>query len=138
MIPIGKASDTASGRNCPMSKVNRCLLYWLPRILWIVFTLFVSLFALDVFEPGIPFWRALGGFLIHLVPVYLLVIILIAAWRWEWIGAIASLILALLYIFVMSHGHLHWSEYVAIVLPLIIMGILFLLNWFFRNKRVAE
>ena len=111
-------------------------IYWSPRILWLAFAIFISLFALDVFEPGIPFWRALGGFFIHLIPTYILLIVLLLAWRWECIGAVSALVLALLYIFVMSHGQLHWSEYLAIVLPLLIIGALFLVGWISRSKEI--
>ena len=31
--------------------------------------------SLDAFTEPIPFWQALGGFLIHLLPVYIIVVL---------------------------------------------------------------
>lgn len=117
-----------------MKLTLRNFIFWSPRILWIAFAVFVSLFALDVFEPGIPFWSALGGFLIHLIPTYILIIVLIFSWKWEWIGAVSAIVLAILYIFPFSHADLHWSEFVFIALPLLVMGVLFLLGWILKRE----
>ncbi len=54
-------------------------LYWLPRILGILFALFISIFALDSFGEGIPFPEAIVGFLIHLVPTYIMIVVLLIA-----------------------------------------------------------
>ena len=43
-------------------------LFWLPRILGILFAVFISIFALDAFGEGIPVLEAIIGFVIHLVP----------------------------------------------------------------------
>lgn len=64
------------------------ILYWTPRVLSILFALFVSLFALDVFGMGYGFWGTFLALLIHLVPVFVLLLGLALAWRWEWIGAL--------------------------------------------------
>lgn len=115
-----------------MNASTRRILYWAPRILGILYALFLSLFALDVFGVGISFWRSILAFLIHLVPVYLVVIVLVLAWRWEWVGAVAFAALGLLYL-VLARGE-HWTAYAAISGPLLLLGILFLLNWIYRTK----
>ena len=109
------------------------VLFWSPRLLCILFALFLSLFALDVFNEGYGFWETIRALLIHLVPVYIVVIVLVIAWRWEWIGAILFIALALLYL-VISWGRLHWSAYLAISGPLVLLGILFLFNWIYRKQ----
>jgi hypothetical protein len=59
------------------------ILVWTPRILGILFALFVSIFALDVFGAGYGFWETILALLIHLVPVSILLIGLAIAWRWS-------------------------------------------------------
>jgi hypothetical protein len=48
-------------------------LYWTPRILTIVFILFLGLFALDSFEGEQSLLQKMGGFLIHLIPNFVLI-----------------------------------------------------------------
>ncbi|MFC1887930.1 hypothetical protein ACFLYK_03885 [Candidatus Cloacimonadota bacterium] len=109
------------------------LLYWSPRILCIVFALFLSLFSLDVFSEGSGFWRTILALLIHLVPVYFVIIALLIAWRWEWIGAILFMGLAVLYI-LFFWGKFAPGVYIAISGPLFLVGILFLFNWKSKKK----
>ncbi|MFN2108649.1 MAG: hypothetical protein ACK2UI_03220 [Anaerolineae bacterium] len=108
------------------------VLFWAPRILCILFAMFLSLFALDVFEGG-GFWETLLALLIHLVPVYIVIIVLVVAWRWEWVGAILFIALAVFYV-VSTWGRLHWSAYVMISGSLALIGVLFLLNWIYRAQ----
>ncbi len=114
-----------------MNSSMKRVLFWSPRILCILFAAFLSLFALDVFGEGIGFWEAIPALLIHLVPVYFVVIVLIVAWRWEWVGAVLFTLLAALYV-IQAWGRFDWSAYVVISGPLILLGVLFLLNWIDR------
>ena len=50
---------------------------WIPRILTIAFIIFISLFALDSFGTSDPWYMEVLGFLIHLIPTYILLAILI-------------------------------------------------------------
>jgi hypothetical protein len=105
------------------------MLFWSPRVLTILFAVSLSLFAFDVFEEGYSFWGTVLAFLIHLIPVYMVIIILVIAWRWEWIGAILFFVMAILYL-IMTRGRFHWSAYVSISGTLALIGILFLLDHF--------
>jgi TRAP-type C4-dicarboxylate transport system permease small subunit len=116
-----------------MNKVMKQVLFWLPRVLCILFALFLSLFALDVFSEDSSFWEQILGLLIHLVPVYVVAILLIVAWRWEWVGAIVFIGLALFYLS-QAWGQEHWSAMAAISGPLTLIGVLFLLNWTYRAQ----
>ena len=115
------------------TRVKRAL-FWTPRVLCIIFAVFLSLFALDVFGEGRGFWETALALLIHLVPVYLVVVALVIAWRWEWIGAILFVALALFYL-LWFWGRFHWSAYLVISGSLFMLGVLFLLNWIFRAER---
>jgi hypothetical protein len=97
-------------------------LFWAPRVLGIVFTLFMSLFALDVFGEGYSLGETILGLLIHLIPTFILVIALIIGWRWELIGAILFTGVGLFFL-VSSRGE-SW----IVSGPLVIVGVLFLLD----------
>jgi hypothetical protein len=114
-----------------MNKSIKRVVFWTPRILCILFAMFLSLFALDVFSEGHGYWETILALLIHLVPVYIIVILLVIAWRWEWVGAIMFNALAVLYV-IWGWGHFHWSVYVGMSGPLILVGVLFLINWIYR------
>jgi len=116
-----------------MNKKLKQVLFWTPRVLCVLFAMFLSLFALDVFTGETGFWEEILALLIHLVPVYLVVIALVIAWRREWIGAILFIGLALYYL-ILTGGRQHWSAYLGISGPLVLIGILFLLNWIYRAQ----
>ncbi|MFH1852501.1 MAG: hypothetical protein ABIA75_09160 [Candidatus Neomarinimicrobiota bacterium] len=107
------------------------ILLWTPRIITIIFALFISLFALDSFGAGNGFWKSIAAFLIHLIPTYLVVIVLILAWRRPWIGAVAYIGLGIFYI-VWAWGRFHISAYFGISGPLFLIGGLFLISWYYR------
>ena len=116
-----------------MSKKMKRVLFWTPRILCILFAMFMSLFALDVFSEGFGFWKTILALLIHLVPVYIILIALVIAWRWEWIGAILFNALGLFYI-IWVWGKFPLVTYVSISGPLFLVGMLFLFNWIYRAQ----
>ena len=116
-----------------MNSGAKRVLFWIPRILCILFAIFLSVFALDVFSEGYGFWETILALLIHLVPVYIVIIVLVIAWRWEWVGAILFIALALLYL-VWSRGRFHWSVYLVISGTLALVGVLFLFNWIYRSQ----
>jgi hypothetical protein len=62
-------------------------IYWGPRVGCILLVAFMSLFALDVFEAGIPLSEMLLGFLMHMLPMIGLAVVLAIAWRLPWFGA---------------------------------------------------
>ena len=49
-------------------------LVWAPRIAGILFILFISLFALDVFEMRLGVWGTLFALFMHLIPSILLAV----------------------------------------------------------------
>jgi hypothetical protein len=111
----------------------KSLLFWTPRVLTILFTSFLSLFALDVFGEGNGFWKTTLALLIHLVPTAIILIVLTVSWRWEWVGAILFSGLGLFYV-ITSWGRFHWTVYLTISGPLFLMGVLFLINWLCRVR----
>jgi hypothetical protein len=112
------------------------LLYWAPRVLCIVMALFISMFALDAFNEGKGFWQTTGLLLIHLVPTYIILIVLGVSWRWEWVGAAAFTALGVLYI-ASAWGRFNLGTYAIISGPLFLIGSLFLANWLRRPRPKA-
>ena len=108
------------------------VVYWSPRILTIFFILFVSLFALDTFKSENTTAQNIAAFLIHLVPSFVLILLLLAAWRLEWIGTIGFAALGITYI-VISWGRFPLITYLTISGPLFLISILFLISWIKRN-----
>jgi len=115
------------------TRVDR-LLYWLPRILAILFAAFVSLFALDIFGQGYTIWETIQGLLVHLIPTFAILIALIVAWRWERVGALLFLALAAAYPLVFGTDF-HWSAYAVLMAPPILIAVLFYLSWRYRPGR---
>ena len=116
-----------------MKRPVKRLLFWTPRVLCILFAVFVSLFALDVVGEGYGFWGTILALLMHLIPTGVILIVLAISWRWEWVGGILFIALGVLYL-VISWGRLHWSAYLVISGPLFLVGVLFLINWLYRAE----
>jgi hypothetical protein len=122
------------------NKVNKWI-YWIPRMLGILFVLFLALFSLDVFESGLSFWSTLLALLIHNIPSIVLAIILAISWKYEIVGGITFILAGLLYILSMMHRiiennfELSYLLSVAIISGIaFLIGILFLIGWFKKRK----
>jgi hypothetical protein len=115
-----------------MNKNLKKTLLWTPRIAGILFILFISLFALDIFDMQLGFWGTLIGLFMHLIPSMLLAIAVFIAWRREWFGALFFIGWAVWYVsFVRGFD---WSVYLIIAgLPALI-GVFFLVDWILRKQ----
>ena len=101
------------------------------------FAVFVSLFALDVFNEGYGFWRTLLALVMHLVPTAIVVVVLVLAWRWEWIGVALFVALAVLYSsWALRRNHPDWALIMSS--PLLLVAGLFLANWLKRAELRAK
>jgi hypothetical protein len=115
-----------------MKQSTKKILYWSPRILCILFALFTSIFAFDVFEGQHPFGEILLALFMHLIPTFFIIFILILAWRWEWIGGIAFILLSISYV-VWVWGRFPLLVYIVICGPMLIISILFFISWNLRK-----
>ncbi|HRY63155.1 MAG TPA: hypothetical protein P5267_00915 [Patescibacteria group bacterium] len=123
-----------------MKKINQ-FIYWTPRILSIIFILFLTLFSLDVFEPGISLKQALLGLLIHNIPTLVLLAIVIISWRHEIVGGIAFILAGTFYLATLIKTitdtgfqwyYLSWAIQISGIAFFI--GILFLIGWLKKKK----
>jgi len=112
-----------------MTKSALKLVLWSPRILGILVSLFLGVFAFDAVDEGI------AAFLLHLAPTVLLLLVVAASWRWEWVGGAVFIILAVLY------GVPAWSRgdwLLVISGPLLLVGLLFLWSWRHHRELHAQ
>lgn len=109
-------------------------LHWTPRFLGILFILFISLFALDVFAEGYAWWEQLLGLLVHLIPSFVLVAALVIAWLRPGLGGL--LFLAVAFGFVVRYNLLsNWVTALMIAGPPLLVGALFLVDWQAQRSR---
>jgi hypothetical protein len=116
--------------------------HWFPRILCIVAILFISLFALDAATPGMTIWQQFGAYFIHLIPSFILLVLLLIAWKWEYVGGIIFVLIGLgmsPLIFMTNYKHnQNIAASIGIILmitfPFIVTGILFIISHFMKKK----
>jgi len=115
---------------------------WAPRILSILFILFLAMFSLDVFSEELNLWQTLLGLFMHNIPSLILTVILIVSWKYEIVGGIGYMLAGMLYIGLIVknslqdgfHGYyITWS--IIITGPAFLVGVLFLLSWINKRKR---
>lgn len=118
-------------------KESRNWLFWTPRILSILFICFITMFSLDVFEPGLSAGEIALGLLMHNIPSLVLIALLIVSWKRDLVGAIGYLCIALLYMGVLAYSvitsglpwYLMLSWNVTIAGPALVIGTLFFVRW---------
>jgi hypothetical protein len=117
-------------------KNSKTIFHWLPRIICILAILFISMFAADAFEPGLTIWQQLGAFFIHLIPSFILLVILILAWYKELAGGIIFIIIGLVLTpFIFNHNYkmnesvwMSLGIIMTITVPFILVGTLFIVS----------
>ncbi len=125
-----------------MKKRISRFVYWTPRILSIIFILFLMLFSLDIFEGNYGFWGTIVGLFMHNIPSLVLLVVLLISWKYEIVGGIAFILAGLLYITMIlitavatgfEWYYLSWAAQISGIAFFI--GILFLIGWFKKKKR---
>jgi len=116
-----------------MPAISDRLLLWSPRILGLVISLFIGVFALDAFSPAKPMLEALPDFFVHLIPAATILGLVIVSWQWEWIGGLAFVALAVIYSVTVGRGHADWV--LVISGPLLILGALY--GWSWQRRRFS-
>ncbi len=121
------------------------ILRWTPRAICILAILFVSLFSLDSFAPGLTIWQQMSAFLMHLIPSFVLLALLIAAWKRKMAGGIAFIVIGLLLsppLFLrncrMNHSVLmSLGIILTITFPFVLAGVLFVLSHRLTRKSAS-
>ena len=68
-------------------------LSWAPRLLTILFAAFLSLFALDVFSETRGLLETVAALAMHLVPTFLIILVVVLSWRRDLIGVVVFAVL---------------------------------------------
>src|SRR3989338_4656287 len=115
-------------------------IYWTPRILSILFIAFLTMFSFDAFEPGRSYGEMAAAFLMHNIPVFVLMAALVVAWKREIVGTVAFFLAGIAYcLFVIikgarageaEWGMLSWPFIIAV--PAFFIGWMFWIGW--RNR----
>ena len=125
---------------------NIAILHWAPRILCILAIAFISLFAFDAFEPGLTIWQQLAAFAMHLLPSFILFMMLVVAWRWELVGGIVFMMLGLgLSPFIYTHNYamnhsvsMSLGIIMMITFPFFLVGLLFVTSYLVKKKQAPQ
>jgi hypothetical protein len=124
-------------------KINKGI-YWTPRILSILFVLFLALFSLDVFDKSnnYTFGETILALFMHNIPALILLIILVISWKYEIVGGIAFILAGLLYVLLIIMNILRepsnlYMTFWALQIsgPAFLIGVLFLINWHKKRKK---
>jgi len=127
-------------------ETKEMIIHWTPRILGIIAILFVSMFSLDAFEPGLPLSRQLLNFTIHLIPSYVLLALLAIGWKKPYVGGILFSIAGLVlspFVYIVNYNRTHsiWISLTIILMitvPFIVVGILFMISHSQNKKKNSE
>ena len=127
-----------------MVKVNK-FIFWTPRILAILFIIFLAIFSLDVFGNDYTLWETVTGLFMHNIPSLILLIVLIISWKHEIVGGIGFILAGILYIVfvlinVIKTGfewyYLLWAVQISGIAFFI--GILLFIGWKQRRKKARK
>jgi len=96
-------------------------------VLAVLFIIFMLLFSFDVFSMEGTSFEKTGGFLMQNIPTLILAILLAFAWKKEKVGGYLFIILGILFTFFFE-TYERWDTFLLISFPVILIGILFILN----------
>lgn len=109
---------------------HKKILYYSPRVLAIIMTILSYSFVINVFIQGFTF----TSFLYSLIPGTIALILTILAFKKHLLGGGLFLVLGLLYLIVsLTKIYIPLLSTLIICIPLILTGILFIVN-FYYNK----
>ena len=115
-------------------------LHWSPRILSILFCLFIMMFSFDVFEGSSSILDMFIGFIMHNLPVFGMAIITFFAWKNDLVGTIGFILIGLFFfVFVSSNmnnevGIMNPTVFI-ISLPALLISGLYFINFKYNHKK---
>jgi len=107
---------------------------WIPRILSLIFIFILSLFAFDVFAIEASIFQQIGGFLIHLTPPAILLIILIFFWKKPLYSGFIYILVGIVFALLFNAYNNIYSLLLLSIVPAV-LGILFII---FRNPTIKK
>lgn len=119
--------------------INR-FVFWTPRILIILFALFLAIFSLDVFELASNAGELAMGLFMHNIPSLVLLLMLLISWKYDVIGAAVFMTVGIacavetVVALVMSSGEAINPILIIGGTVTLFIGILFLIGWSGRER----
>ena len=115
------------------------IVYWMPRVLAILFTLFIMMFSLDVFDGTSSLTDQLIGFFMHNLPAYGVILVIVFAWKKDIIGMIGFALIAIgLFMMVMGSNQPSGSAVNPAVFivsgPALLISLLYGFSWILHKK----
>lgn len=113
--------------------------YWMPRILASLFTLFIMMFSFDVFDGTSSLTDQLIGFVMHNLPAFGIILIIVLSWKKDVIGMIGFALIAIgLFMMVIgSNPPLGSAVNPAVFFisgPALMISILYGFSWILHKK----
>ncbi len=113
-------------------------LIWIPRILTIVYALFLMLFSFDAFSGDSSLMLKILGFLIHNLPTVALILIIILTWKRTLIAGMLYLVAGLIFTIYFKTWQQGLMVFGFISLPLFIVGTMFIISHFADKKTLKK
>jgi hypothetical protein len=114
--------------------VRRRAILWVPRILALAFILFISIFALDVFDSSYTPSELAFALVVHLLPSLMLITALVIAWLFPATGGIFFLALSAFSLYFFA-TYRHPVSFIVISLPPLALGLLFIGQGYLMRRR---
>lgn len=109
-------------------------IFWTPRIILIIFALFLVIFSFDVFDSCNSFLSCTLALFMHNLPSIILLIILLISWKYELFGGIIFTIFGIICLIVLLYNlFLGYNKgnpiFIIGSIVFLLIGILFLIGW---------
>jgi len=121
-----------SERSKKTKKQRKGWLFWTPRVLALLFIAFFIVMSFDAFDGVSAWYLQLAGFIIHLIPAFVLIAIYFVARKKPWIGGWIYVGIGVFFTF--FFGQNDFLNGFLVALPIWVAGLLFLWSAKFLNK----
>jgi cell division protein FtsW (lipid II flippase) len=126
-------------------KISTRVLHWLPRIICIMGILFISMFSIDALNSELTIWQQIRSLSMHLIPSFVLILLLLLSWKRELIGGIIFMIIGLGFspIIFIHNFKMNQSIWMSlgvisvITIPFAIVGVLFIVSHYRKKKSIT-
>lgn len=112
---------------------NTLKFVWIPRVLIIAFTAFISLFSFDAFSGNDPILDKLAGFLIHMLPSLVMILFLVLTWKRPAAAGVIFILLGVVFTFFFNTYEQAASFFTISLIP-VLTGLMFLVPAMIRRK----
>lgn len=110
---------------------------WSPRVIAAILIIFTSLFAISGFVPGTSRMDNSLSLLIGLLPALIFLLALILAWFYKLAGGITFIALGVV-MNILPRTLSRELSFLSLALPVLVVGILFLLSHFYEKSGSAR